>query len=222
MVAQPVRKSDPLPKDGALVSPNRTRFAVGTVEGEVLLGDLQKKQLFEKTLKGHTAAVWSVSFTPDGTRVYSASDDGTIRCWKSKSGDSIGVPLLGHSNCIRSISISNDGKRVVSSSQGEAVRTWDKTVRIWDAQACSWDIDKSLAACGLRGSSRIPVSIPDDGWTRTPEGGHLLWIPKEYRIRVCDVSSNRISANEDEEPIRILWDELRHGERWSGIRNVVE
>ena len=100
-----------------------------------------------------------------------------------------------------------------------AAGSYDQSIRIWDTEAFTWEVDESLAACGLLGPDRIPLSVPDDGWIRTPEGGLLLWIPDEHRVRVCDVSSFCISANETREPIRILWDKLCHGERWTEIHS---
>jgi WD40 repeat protein len=34
-----------------------------------------------RTLKGHSDVLWSATFSPDGKRLVTASDDGTVRIW---------------------------------------------------------------------------------------------------------------------------------------------
>eukprot|EP01048_Picozoa_sp_COSAG05_P024089 COSAG05_NODE_5505_length_1157_cov_2.094518_1_plen_129_part_00 len=62
------------------------------------------------------------SFSPDGTKIVSGSDDTTVRIWDAVSGD-CEQTLEGHSRDVTSASFSPDGTKVVSGSG-------DKTVRI--------------------------------------------------------------------------------------------
>ncbi|HZF11033.1 MAG TPA: CHAT domain-containing protein, partial [Thermoanaerobaculia bacterium] len=77
------------------------------------------------TLTGHTDAVVAASFSPDGTRVVTASDDKTARIWNAATGQLIAT-LTGHTVKVTTASFSSDGTRVVTAS-------WDKTSRVWNA-----------------------------------------------------------------------------------------
>ncbi|KAF5343672.1 hypothetical protein D9758_014687 [Tetrapyrgos nigripes] len=71
--------------------------------------------------------VVGISVSPDGTRIVSGSEDGTVRIWDAQTGTAIGEPLQGHEGSVQSVAFSPDGARIVSGS-------YDSTVRIWDAQ----------------------------------------------------------------------------------------
>ena len=58
--------------------------------------------------KGHTGAITSLAYSPDGWTVVSGSHDGTIRIWDAQSGAAVGEPLTGHTGSVWSVAYSPD------------------------------------------------------------------------------------------------------------------
>lgn len=75
-------------------------------------------------LRGHEGPVVAVSFSFDGTRIVTGSNDTTARVWDADTGGLLHV-LEGHEREISAASFSRDGTRIVTGSE-------DKTARIWD------------------------------------------------------------------------------------------
>ena len=75
---------------------------------------------------GHTQGITSLSFSPDGNLLASASNDKTVQLWEPLTGKHI-FTYRRHSGWATSVAWSPDGTLIASASN-------DKTVHIWQAR----------------------------------------------------------------------------------------
>jgi WD40 repeat protein len=91
------------------------------------------------TLTGHTGYVRSVTFSPDGHTLATASDDHTTRLWdvRDPHHPSPLSTLTGHTNGVDSVAFSPDGHTLATASADNTARLWDATVESVTARICA-------------------------------------------------------------------------------------
>ncbi len=83
-------------------------------------------QLLEQNrLEGHTDPVSSANFSPDGTKIVTASADKTARVWDLQGN--LLKKLSGHTDLVNTANFNHDGTKIVTASA-------DKTARVWNLQ----------------------------------------------------------------------------------------
>jgi eukaryotic-like serine/threonine-protein kinase len=85
------------------------------------------------TLREHTDVVYGVTFSHDGTRIASVSDDQTVRLWEVPSAKPEGFAATGtllhtfggHTDQLYTPRFTPDGRSLVTASQAGVVKVWD-------------------------------------------------------------------------------------------------
>ena len=102
----------------------------------------------------HGSGVYSVAFSPDGSRLATGSVDGRAWIWDADTGHEL--TSLRHGNWVWSVAFSPDGTRLATGGQ-------DGRARIWDA-------DTGHELTSLRHSGWVSVAFSPDG-SRLATGG---------------------------------------------------
>jgi WD40 repeat protein len=137
-------------------------------------------------LEGHTSFVWGLAFSPDGARLASASQDGSLRLWDTASFTGAAALESGWAFCV---GWSPDGSRLaLGNIQGE--------VQIWDATT----LEKLSTWKGEQNSAIISLGWSPDGKTLASgalNGGLTLWDVEsgQPRLEMLGYTRARSDAN---------------------------
>ncbi|MFN0010457.1 MAG: protein kinase domain-containing protein [Phycisphaerales bacterium] len=125
-------------------------------------------------LRGHTKSISSATFSPDGARIVTASEDTTARVWDAASGASL-AELKGHTKSVSSAAFSSEGTRIVTAG-------WDETARVWDA------------ATGASLAELTGHTAPVRSAAFSPDGARIVTASLDNTARVWDAASGATVA----------------------------
>ncbi|HLV97066.1 MAG TPA: serine/threonine-protein kinase [Ktedonobacterales bacterium] len=78
------------------------------------------------TYTGHSGAVFTMAWSPNGTRIASGGNDGSIQIWDTSIGSRLFIYEGHYARSISALAWSPNSRHIASGS-------WDRKVRIWDA-----------------------------------------------------------------------------------------
>jgi Tol biopolymer transport system component len=162
-------------RPGLALSKDGQYFATGHQnDNDVHLGDVAKGK-DAGICKGHTAGVWAVAFSPDGSQIVSGSDDKTMRLWEFKTVKE--VRQFDHGKYrVRAVAFSPDGKQIASGTAGDGESF---PVYLWDAES-----GKKVQT--FKGHQRDVTAV-----LFTPDGKRLLTAGLDGLLIVWDVESGK-------------------------------
>jgi len=82
------------------------------------MGDRQPIQKFS----GHSTAVWTVDFSPNGEKLVSGSSDKSVKLWQMDGTEL--VTMQGHKSTVWTVHFSPDGQTIASGSGDDTIKLW--------------------------------------------------------------------------------------------------
>ncbi len=152
-------------------------------DGRIALWDLRTATLLGE-LQGHTRAVFSLSFSPDGSHLASAGGDEQVRVWSVQARTLVrafdAVPTFN--GWVNQVGYSPDGQRLVAGSR------YNLDGR-WRSETMAWNVGKGARQNTLPGH-RFPVFVSDHALltaaTVSAEDRMRHRLPR-YRVQISEI-----------------------------------
>lgn len=183
------------------------------------------------TYRGHAAPVKAVAWSPDGQRIASTSDDGTVQVWDTTTGCNV-LTYTGHQGMVASVAWSPNAERIASAGQDSVVQVWDATTsknifsyrgHASSVTAVAWSPDgRQIASASQDGTIQVwdmsskkryeghagPVMAV--AWS--PDGAHFASGSLDGTVRIWNVvTGNQIRLYHHAEPVNsLMWSPEGH------------
>lgn len=202
-----------LSPDGRLLAVGGVSALVDARDQRILLIELPEGRM-AGSLAGHTGAIRGLKFSPDGSRLASASEDATARVWDVAARKTTLV-LAGHRGRVHVVDWSPDGSRIATGSA-------DRTARIWSA------VDGTSQAT-LEGFSGWVISLAysPDGRTLAVAGGRSIRLfepsgRQRYAWNQLDEEVNALAFSADSRQLLYTWGSRRNTIHGTAILDMAD
>lgn len=155
----------------AIVKKNRSLEDYPAISPVLALQNILNKIHERNQFNGHQGRIYNVSFSPEGQRLATVGEDGTLRLW-NLSGKELAV-FKGHQAKVMSVSFSPDGQYLATASE-------DKTARLWNLSG------QQLAV--FKGHQKSVSSI-----TFSPDGQFLATASEDGTARLWNLSGKQLT-----------------------------
>jgi WD40 repeat protein len=142
------------------------------------------------SLRGHSAVIWGLAYSPDGRWIASASHDRTVKVWDAATGRE--VTTLPHQHRVSSVVFSPDGSGLASAS-GDFDAPGE--IRIWD-------VDGWVSRRVIPSGTGVYCCV-----RYTPDGRRLVWNrgqsarPREVAVYDLDVGKEVVTISGHDETV---------------------
>jgi WD40 repeat protein/DNA-binding SARP family transcriptional activator len=168
--------ADENPKVAVAVAPGGRQVAIAGIGAPTVLQAPDGSNRI--TLRGHTLDLTMAAFSADGKHLLTASDDKTVRIWRTSDGTQERI-LRGHDKRVISATYSRDGTRVVSGDSDGTVRVWSSA---GEPQAVLYGHEGEVSWAAFDAAGERVVTVGIDGTVRVFDaaGGPPLVVLREH------------------------------------------